>query len=56
MQYNYQVTAKQVIDKLKGNGWTLDRASGSHHIFVKTGRRSVAVPFQAILEIWQKES
>lgn len=32
------------MDILKKNGWTLDRVSGSHHIFIKDGRRSVAVP------------
>ena len=40
------MTAKQVMDKLKKNGWHLDRVNGSHHIFKKDGaNRSVAVPF-----------
>jgi predicted RNA binding protein YcfA (HicA-like mRNA interferase family) len=33
------MTAKQVMDKLKANGWALDRINGSHHVFVKAGRR-----------------
>jgi predicted RNA binding protein YcfA (HicA-like mRNA interferase family) len=43
--------AKQVIDILKTNGWVLDRINGSHHIFVKTGFRSVSVPFHGNKEI-----
>ncbi|GHV53298.1 hypothetical protein AGMMS49579_11830 [Spirochaetia bacterium] len=39
------MTAKQVMDKLTANGWILNRINGSHHIFVKSGRRNVAVPF-----------
>jgi predicted RNA binding protein YcfA (HicA-like mRNA interferase family) len=29
---------------LKEHGWTLDRVKGSHHIFVKQGKRSIPVP------------
>jgi predicted RNA binding protein YcfA (HicA-like mRNA interferase family) len=29
---------------LKENGWTLDRVKGSHHIFIKQGKRSIPVP------------
>jgi len=32
------------MDILKKNGWKFDRVNGSHHIFVKDGYRSVAVP------------
>jgi predicted RNA binding protein YcfA (HicA-like mRNA interferase family) len=39
------MTAKQVMDKLKESGWVLDRINGSHHVFVKDGRRPVSVPF-----------
>ncbi len=38
------MTGKQVLKILKMNGWKLDRISGSHHIMVKDGRRSVPVP------------
>ena len=29
---------------MKQNGWILDRVSGSHHVMVKEGRRSIPVP------------
>jgi predicted RNA binding protein YcfA (HicA-like mRNA interferase family) len=38
------MNAKQLIETLKNNGWKLDRVNGSHHIFIKEGFRSVAVP------------
>jgi predicted RNA binding protein YcfA (HicA-like mRNA interferase family) len=39
------MTAKQVMDILKKDGWTLDRVNGSHHIFKKEGYpRPVSVP------------
>jgi predicted RNA binding protein YcfA (HicA-like mRNA interferase family) len=34
----------ELVKLLKKNGWTLNRISGSHHIMVKEGRRSVPVP------------
>ncbi len=37
------MTGKDVIGKLKANGWTLDRIHGSHHILTKD-RRAVPVP------------
>jgi predicted RNA binding protein YcfA (HicA-like mRNA interferase family) len=43
--------AQEVMDILKANGWTLDRINGSHHIFVKPGCRSVAVPFHGAQDI-----
>ncbi|MFP3043391.1 type II toxin-antitoxin system HicA family toxin [Treponema primitia] len=45
------MTAKEVMDKLKARGWTLDRITGSHHVFVKAGRRPVAVPFHGNKDI-----
>jgi len=44
MLYLFSVNAKQLMDILKKNGWKLDRINGSHHVFVKEGFRSVAVP------------
>ena len=38
------MNARQLIDILKDNGWKLDRIEGSHHIFVREGRRPVPVP------------
>ena len=29
--------SRDVIKKLKADGWTLQRVSGSHHIFAKDG-------------------
>jgi predicted RNA binding protein YcfA (HicA-like mRNA interferase family) len=45
------MTAKQIMDKLKANGWMLDRISGSHHVFVKSGHRPVSVPFHGNKDI-----
>ena len=45
------MTAKQVADILKANGWALDRINGSHHIFVKAGFRPVPVPFHGNKDI-----
>ena len=38
------MTAKEIMRILKANGWELDRITGSHHVFEKTGCRSVTVP------------
>jgi predicted RNA binding protein YcfA (HicA-like mRNA interferase family) len=39
------MTAKEVMDILRKNGWYLDRINGSHHVFEKDGAsRSVSVP------------
>ncbi|MDR1362885.1 MAG: type II toxin-antitoxin system HicA family toxin [Spirochaetaceae bacterium] len=45
------MTAQQIMGKLKENGWSLDRITGSHHVFVKTGRRSVSVLFHGNKDI-----
>jgi len=45
------MTAKQVMDILKANGWMLDRINGSHHVFVKTGCRPVSVPLHGNKDI-----
>ncbi|MDR0662581.1 MAG: type II toxin-antitoxin system HicA family toxin [Spirochaetaceae bacterium] len=45
------MTAKQIMDKLRANSWTLDRINGSHHVFVKNGRRPVLVPFHGNKDI-----
>jgi predicted RNA binding protein YcfA (HicA-like mRNA interferase family) len=50
--YCCNMTAKQVIDTLKKDGWTLDRVNGSHHIFKKEGcSRPVAVPLHGNTDI-----
>jgi predicted RNA binding protein YcfA (HicA-like mRNA interferase family) len=45
------MNARQIIDILKSNGWTLDRIEGAHHIFVKEGRRPVPVPMHGSRDI-----
>jgi predicted RNA binding protein YcfA (HicA-like mRNA interferase family) len=39
------MTAKQICKKLEETGWTWDRKTASHDIYVKEGRRSIPVPF-----------
>ena len=39
------MTAREIIKILKANGWELERVNGSHHIFIKSGYRPVAVPY-----------
>lgn len=38
------MTGKKLIKILKGDGWVLDRISGSHHVMIKEGRRGIPVP------------
>jgi len=38
------VTGKQLKKLLEDHGWLLDRISGSHHIMVREGSRSIPVP------------
>jgi len=45
------MTAKQVMDILKANGWARDRIHGSHHVFIKAGCRPVSVPFHGNKDI-----
>jgi predicted RNA binding protein YcfA (HicA-like mRNA interferase family) len=51
MLYIVYMTAKEVINILKANGWKLDRITSSHHIFVKDGCRSVPVPFHGNVDL-----
>ena len=36
---------------LKEHGWNLDRINGSHHVFIKSGCRTVSVPFHGNKDI-----
>ena len=45
------MTAKQIMDMLKANGWALDRINGSHYVFIKAGCRPVSVPFHGNKDI-----
>jgi predicted RNA binding protein YcfA (HicA-like mRNA interferase family) len=38
------VTGKQLKKLFEANGWILDRISGSHHIMIREGRRSIPIP------------
>jgi len=38
------MTGKQLKKLLEANGWRLDRISGSHHIMIREGSRSVPIP------------
>ena len=38
------MTGKELVKLLKAEGWILDRVSGSHHIMIKEGRRSIPIP------------
>ncbi|WP_461245868.1 type II toxin-antitoxin system HicA family toxin [Treponema sp. R6D11] len=45
------MTAREIMNILKKNGWKLDRISGSHHVFEKVGCRPVAVPYHGNKDI-----
>ena len=38
------MNGRELKKRLEGHGWILDRISGSHHIMIKEGRRSIPVP------------
>jgi predicted RNA binding protein YcfA (HicA-like mRNA interferase family) len=38
------MTGKQLRKLLEEHGWQLDRISGSHHIMIREGSRSVPIP------------
>ena len=38
------MTGREMIKIMKRNGWILDRVTGSHHIMIKEGQRSIPVP------------
>lgn len=40
------MAGKDLVKRLKEQGWTLDRINGSHHIMIK-GDREVSVPVHA---------
>lgn len=44
MLYHLRMTGKQLKKQLENNGWLLDRISGSHHIMIKEGHRSIPIP------------
>ncbi len=44
------MTGKELIKKLKNNGWILDRIKGSHYILIK-GNETVVVPVHSNKDI-----
>ena len=44
------MNGKQIITRLKAEGWKLDRVHGSHHIMVKDGR-AVPVPVHGTRDV-----
>jgi len=51
MLYIVCMTAKEVMNILKKNGWKLERISGSHHVFDKDGCRPITVPFHGNVDL-----
>jgi predicted RNA binding protein YcfA (HicA-like mRNA interferase family) len=45
------MNGKQLKKRLEQEGWELDRISGSHHIMIKEGRRSIPVPIHGTTDI-----
>jgi len=53
MLYYFRMTGKQLKKLLENNGWLLDRISGSHHIMIKEGHRSIPVPIHGSCDLPQ---
>jgi len=45
------MTARDIMNILKKNGWKLERICGSHHVFGKPGCRPVSVPLHGNKDI-----
>lgn len=45
------MTGKQLKKLLEAHGWCLDRISGSHHIMIREGKRSVPIPIHGNTEL-----
>jgi predicted RNA binding protein YcfA (HicA-like mRNA interferase family) len=45
------MTGKQLKKLLEANGWCLDRISGSHHIMIREGYRSVPIPIHGTADL-----
>jgi predicted RNA binding protein YcfA (HicA-like mRNA interferase family) len=41
------MNGKDLAKILAQNGWELDRIKGSHHIFIKKGKRAIPVPIHS---------
>lgn len=45
------MNGKELARILKDNGWQQDRVKGSHHIFIKDGKRAIPVPIHGAKDI-----
>jgi len=45
------MNGKQLKKHLEVNGWVCDRISGSHHIMIKEGCRSIPVPIHGTTDL-----
>jgi predicted RNA binding protein YcfA (HicA-like mRNA interferase family) len=45
------MNGKQLKKRLEEKGWTLDRISGSHHIMIKEGCRSIPIPIHGTTDL-----
>ena len=45
------MTGKELVARLKKDGWSVDRIQGSHHILIKSGHHPVSVPVHANKDI-----
>jgi predicted RNA binding protein YcfA (HicA-like mRNA interferase family) len=45
------MTGKELVKRLQGQGWKLDRIRGSHHVMTKPGKRAVPIPVHGNREL-----
>jgi predicted RNA binding protein YcfA (HicA-like mRNA interferase family) len=45
------MTGKQLKKLLEEQGWLLDRISGSHHIMIREGSRSIPIPIHGSTDL-----
>lgn len=45
------MNGRELAKHLKEHGWKLDRIKGSHHIFIKEGKRAIPVPVHGTKEL-----
>lgn len=45
------MTGKQLKKYLEEHGWLLDRISGSHHIMIREGFRSIPIPIHGSTDL-----
>jgi predicted RNA binding protein YcfA (HicA-like mRNA interferase family) len=51
MLYILGMTGKELKKLLEANGWRLDRISGSHHIMIREGDRSIPIPVHGSFDL-----